>query len=734
MKLEQFVTRLQGVTIDSNGYRALCPCHQDKKPSLSITAKNGKILVHCHAFCETPDILTAMGLSFKDLSENEKATTWQSELEDYFKMKIKALYTYTDDKGKYLYTKVRFENKNIRYVVVDEDNNTFKTSKPKGVHSLYNLPAALRAIKKGFPVYITEGEKDVNTLKKLGLTAVTAGGASDWKKEFARYFTGAKVIILPDNDEPGLKLKDEITKDLRPFAFSVKSVITSRTDKGDVSDYIAEGHTKEDLKALVDEETATVAPWVELTERKDGSVSKKINPGILKRCISDNLHYKTVDGVFYWYSDGVYRQIDKNAVKAKILAYMPDSLSSDNLLNNIYNLLLADFDHMAHETDFNKDEDYINFKNGLYSVNTGELKPHDPSFIYTRQINAEYEPNLKEAPTFTKYIHDLCTDKNGNIDVQKKLALAQWLGLAISNIAGYRTKKMLILYSPIGNTGKSQYLNLLNHLIGSEFISNVALQNMNEDKGRFAFAGIGQTRLIINGDNSKATVKDSSILKSLTGGDYIKSEGKGQAIKTVLFRGLISIACNDLPYIADDKGEHLYNRFLLIPCTHVLEEHERDTRLFDKMIHEIPAIVNFALAGLNTLVASNFIFAKPADTEEYLEEYRKNSDTVYSYLIEEGYRITKNPLDKISKKRLFNGYILYCSENERIPLKPRQFTERIEKLTGHKVHKTRFNNILDYYVLGIILSATEFESLTPEELNQLKNNTQEVINGWMKQG
>ena len=34
-----------------NQYKSLCPAHYDNKPSLSMTVKGGKVLLHCHAGC-----------------------------------------------------------------------------------------------------------------------------------------------------------------------------------------------------------------------------------------------------------------------------------------------------------------------------------------------------------------------------------------------------------------------------------------------------------------------------------------------------------------------------------------------------------------------------------------------------------------------------------------------------------------------------------------------------------
>ena len=53
---------------NGKGYRAICPAHPDKTPSLSIsTGEAGNVLLHCHASCEIGAILAAVGLTAKDL-------------------------------------------------------------------------------------------------------------------------------------------------------------------------------------------------------------------------------------------------------------------------------------------------------------------------------------------------------------------------------------------------------------------------------------------------------------------------------------------------------------------------------------------------------------------------------------------------------------------------------------------------------------------------------------------
>ncbi len=55
---------------DRNGEKAMCfcPAHDDRhRPSLSIKAENGRLLLHCFAGCSPEDIVSEVGLAMKDL-------------------------------------------------------------------------------------------------------------------------------------------------------------------------------------------------------------------------------------------------------------------------------------------------------------------------------------------------------------------------------------------------------------------------------------------------------------------------------------------------------------------------------------------------------------------------------------------------------------------------------------------------------------------------------------------
>jgi hypothetical protein len=65
--------RLESVRKEGGGYKALCPAHGDRNPSLGIKeGEDGRALVNCLAGCKTEDVVAAIGLSLSDLSPPPK--------------------------------------------------------------------------------------------------------------------------------------------------------------------------------------------------------------------------------------------------------------------------------------------------------------------------------------------------------------------------------------------------------------------------------------------------------------------------------------------------------------------------------------------------------------------------------------------------------------------------------------------------------------------------------------
>lgn len=752
-----------------NSFQCCCPAHKDKEASLTVSeGDKGKPVLFCHAGCKTEDILNAIGLELSDLNEDKPAQTWKSRLEWYMSEKapngknrgygegvqITAVYDYKDAAGRYLYSKVRFEGgriqkKEIRYYTIDYAADTAKATKKKEQPAvLYRLPEVMKAVREGWPVYIVEGEKDVETLRALPdkhRIVTTAGSASDWRADFAQIFTGARVILLPDNDKAGTELADKVERDLKEYAHSVKRVTVSKLEHGDVTDYLTkEGGTPELLEAMINNAPQNYAPWV-----MTGKSGIKINCDMLAAAFSRHVPYLIVRRPdderddFYFYQNGVYSRMNKSGVKSVIRRYIPTGYASDTMLNNIYGLIIASGRNMCRYTDLDKDENYINCRNGLYNLRTGELEPHRPDVYSTIQLSVNYKDfapdpaagqsaeQLKKAaednarrcrPVFEKYITDLCRDMENEPDIDRMNIIQEFFGLALSNIPVHRVKKCLVLYSSLGNTGKSVLLNLISEILGQDKIANIPIAEMNE-KNRFAMGGLIDKRLISVGDQSGANISDSSIFKQLTGGDPVKIEAKGKQGFFYTFRGGMTFACNVLPFFEDDRGGHIFERMQIIPCEHFVTAAERDPRMLEKMLTEKDAIFQWFLEGLHRLRKQNYHFSVSKRAAEAMTEYRERSDTVFRF-ISERYMITGVATDLVSKQEFDEEYLKWCSDgdNDYKPVKKNNMKERMDAI-GCPVTKGNIGSRRGIYCYrGIVkqgISSGEFTPLSENEQFEL---------------
>src|SRR5690606_15507229 len=67
-QMDVLLSRLEGVRKTGDRYEARCAAHKDRSPSLSLSrGDDGRVLIHCHAGCQTKDVLAGVGMEFRDL-------------------------------------------------------------------------------------------------------------------------------------------------------------------------------------------------------------------------------------------------------------------------------------------------------------------------------------------------------------------------------------------------------------------------------------------------------------------------------------------------------------------------------------------------------------------------------------------------------------------------------------------------------------------------------------------
>jgi hypothetical protein len=191
MTLDEILGRLQIVRrLGETKAQALCPAHADRNRSLSVdTGEDGRVLIYCHAGCSLDDILAAAELTKQDLYPARERT-----------QAAEVAYDYVDEQGRVLYQVVRRPGK--KFVQRRPDGKGGWSYKLDGVRRVpYRLPEILGADPSRV-VFVAEGEKDVDNLRRIGEIATTnpggVGNGKLWRTPaFQDPFRGRSVVILP---------------------------------------------------------------------------------------------------------------------------------------------------------------------------------------------------------------------------------------------------------------------------------------------------------------------------------------------------------------------------------------------------------------------------------------------------------------------------------------------------------------------------------------------------------
>jgi putative DNA primase/helicase len=260
----------------AHSVRACCPAHRDQNPSLVVTNDGDRVLMHCFAGCRTADVVLALGLRMADLF----SSTPRSRLAP---PRVVAVYAYCDLNGVVIAEKVRFEPKAFRWrVPVDTPGGGTRAGLHGATPGLYRWPDLVDAKR----VLISEGEKAADHLAALGFIATCPpAGASTWRPVWSADLWRAgcrEAIVLADSDRSGrahaLRVAgacyaisaaaDEppaapdapwttwtapvnIT-DAETTALRVKILELQTVPGGDVVDWLAAGHSPQELSTLIE--------------------------------------------------------------------------------------------------------------------------------------------------------------------------------------------------------------------------------------------------------------------------------------------------------------------------------------------------------------------------------------------------------------------------------------------------------------------------------------------------
>ena len=237
-----------GCTQHRNKVRVVCPLHRDVRPSLVVTridAPAQLAILKCFAGCSTPDLVTALGLTMRDLGRVRTS--------DQRWGRIVATYDYVSMEGEFLAQKCRFDPKSFRWRMPDPiAKDGWRWSLRNGLPGLYRLADIAGAGQ----VVMVEGEKAVELLWTNQVpTVCPPAGSSTWLPVWTEALWAAgcrELTILPDNDPSGIRHAERVATSCYTRGLHVKVVTLPGLPRGgDVNDWLRGDRAVNDLAIAI---------------------------------------------------------------------------------------------------------------------------------------------------------------------------------------------------------------------------------------------------------------------------------------------------------------------------------------------------------------------------------------------------------------------------------------------------------------------------------------------------
>lgn len=444
----------------------------------------------------------------------------------------------------------------------------------------------------------------------------------------------------------------------------------------------------------------------------------KMRNHVLKLIKANNLVIEDGTDVIFGYNKtaGVYEKCFKDELYALIArSYGSMAVTTKECTELSLNIKTE----LAQKPKVKMDDNYdiINFKNGVFDLKEFSLKPHSAEYLSSIQLNTELPEDFKkvkekyEGGVFDKFMYDFT-----NGDDKAKELLLQFFGLMISNIPGYKVKKGLFLVSRQGNTGKSLLKNLISDIIGRSLVANIDLRDI---EGRWGTGLCYKKRIVGSGDQSSSTIRELPRFKQMTGGDLTFAEKKGQNGFSYVFNGVFFCCANQLPRFGGDKGDHLYERFVIFEPKYSVPIEKQDRHLMEKLLKEKDYIIVLCLESLKRLINNDLQLPEIEAVKKSRKDYKKINNSFESFyeecVVKLDEKKTENGENRpITVKSMLDIYKNWCVYNHYGVSMPRR--ECLQLLNEYDCGRIKSYNGYNF-LADVTIKRTSIEDYKKENEN-----------------
>ena len=354
-------------------------------------------------------------------------------------------------------------------------------------------------------------------------------------------------------------------------------------------------------------------------------------------------------------------------------------------------------------------KNFIQFKDCIYDIETDERKEANFEYFCINPIpwklgESEETPKLDEL--FSQWVN-----------TQEEVKLLYEI-MAYCLYPDYPISRIFCLYGK-GSNGKSVYMKILSKFLGEDNCCSTSLETLIDN--RFESSKLYKKLMCRLSEIHERMLSKTSLLKNISGGDYVSVEFKNKTPFDSLIYSKIIIGTNTIP-ITMDATDGFYRRWVVIDFPNQFSE-KRD------IMSEIPdkEFENFALKSIRLIkkILMRREFSFEYDLETRKKRYNERANPIESFIDD----ICEHDINSdVLFSDLYNVFEKYLSEKGFRRLNKREFGKALRNI-GIETKKKSENGFFSTFVVGLKLKKQPKQPKQPKSHLVLHTRGAELEHG-----
>lgn len=356
--------------------------------------------------------------------------------------------------------------------------------------------------------------------------------------------------------------------------------------------------------------------------------------------------------------------------------------------------------------------DILNLANGTLDLTTLTLRPHQRTDHLTYRLDYIYDP-AAECPRWRQFIGEVIVKERDPEHGDTTLIPDLQTALLYQELAGYSLTRdtrheVMVWQAGNGGNGKTVAIKVLQGLLGA-LATPVDFHTIGLPSN-YDMAKVPNKRVIFSTEATRGGKVAEEWIKRLVSGEMIGARAiYGRPFDFVPV-AKIWWSMNDKPAVSDSSNA-IWRRLKLIEFIRTFDDDTKDPDLADKLLAELPGILNWTLVGLRRL-RSTGRFTESETMKKAIDEYRYESNAVAQWLEEETQRTVTRDGQYVCELPAKEAYEHYAEWIKRTGRQAFGITNWGREMKRLKVPFERKRSGIKY---ALILAAPKDEVKTPKQ-------------------